>query len=281
MRIAWLAGLLAAVLALPAPARAQTANPANDALLARGPTAIRDEFRTLLRRSGQACSEVANLFPAGQDSARTAYWDVTCRDAGPWRVVLRAERFTPPQIVPCSVPGGPPGGACFRPIGSVPAQVAAPSAGGTAHCRAACDSQPQALRGACLARCASGGQVQSAAASNAAAIRGRFGFIYVGEPPATAFGFDSGRTDRLTASMNALRACETVIGRNMCRLALDFPNACGALAQALTTPPVQVRRLATGTGQTVSQAEAAALQQCTLSAVPGSSITCRIAASGC
>ena len=29
----------------------------------------------------------------------------------------------------------------------------------------------------------------------------------------------------------AIRACEAVVGRNQCRITLDFPNACGALAQ--------------------------------------------------
>jgi hypothetical protein len=263
-------------------AAAQTANPANDALLARGPTAIRDEFRTILRRAGFACAEVAALFPAGQDRARTAYWDVSCRDGGPWRVALSAQRFTAPEVVPCSVPGGPPSGACFRPVISVPAPAAPATAGVSPQCRTACQSQPQALLNACLQRCAQGAPMQAAVPGAAAgAARGRFGFIYVGEPPATAFGFDSGRTDRLAASTNALRACESVIGRNQCRLALDFPNACGALAQALSGPPAQVRRLATGVGQTTAQAEAEALRSCRLSEAPGSSITCRIAVSGC
>ncbi|MBX9594318.1 MAG: DUF4189 domain-containing protein, partial [Roseomonas sp.] len=101
------------------------------------------------------------------------------------------------------------------------------------------------------------------------------------EPPSTAFGFSSGKTDRLAANMDAIRACEAVAGRNQCRVVLDFPNACGALVQALTTPPVQVRRLASGVGQTREQAEAQALNTCRLAEAASSSITCRIAMSGC
>jgi hypothetical protein len=282
MRAAWLA-LAAIALLLPGLAQAQTANPANDALVARGQTAMRDEFRNIIRRSGHACMEVAAMYPAGQDQARTAYWDVACRDSGPWRISLKAERFTAPVVTACNAPGGPPAGPCLRPVGAAAPQVAQPpSAGGVSpQCRTACQSQPQAVMGACLQRCAAGGSVQQASLPSGAAAVGRFGFIYVGEPPATAFGFDSGKTDRLAASMNALRACESVIGRNQCRLALDFPNACGALAQALSSQPVQVRRLSTGTGQSISQAEAQALSACRIAEVPGSAITCRIAASGC
>jgi hypothetical protein len=166
------------------------------------------------------------------------------------------------------------------PVPQPAAAPVVPPAGVTPQCRAACQSQPRELRGACLQRCASGGNVRQAVAPGAAAaLRGRFGFIYVADPPSTAFGLDASGGDRLAASMNALRACESAMGRNMCRLALDFPNACGALAQALSAAPAQVRRLSTGTGQT--RAEAEAMGTCRIAEVPGSSITCRIAASGC
>lgn len=283
MRLALLA--LSLVMGLGAPmAHGQTGNPANDALLSRSAAQQRDAFRNLLRQNGHACAEVAVLFPAGLDAARHAYWDVSCRDAGPWRVTLRAERWSSPVIQACGQDGSLGTGPCFRPV-TRPArntpQVTASAV--SPQCRAACQSQPHALQNACLQRCASGGTIQAALplGPSARAMRGRHGFIYAAEPPSTAFGFASGQTDRLAANMAAIRACEAIVGRNQCRLALDFPNACGALAQAVTSSPPQVRRLATGVGQTREQAEAQALNACRGAEARGSSITCRIAASGC
>ena len=275
-----LLGALVAVLA-PSGARAQTGNPAHDALLARPAAAQREAVRTLLTQNRYACNEVTNLFPAGLDGGRTAYWDVSCRNGGPWRIALPAERWSTPSLGVCGQASGVMGGPCFRPLASAAAGPAAAAGAIPPSCRQACGSQPQALQNACLQRCASGSTIQAAAPGSAAATRGRFGFIYAAEPPSTAFGFTSGQGDRLAASMQAIRACETIVGRNQCRITLDFPNACGALAQALTTPPVQVRRLATGTGQTREQAEAQAMNACTLAQAASSSISCRIAISGC
>jgi hypothetical protein len=274
---------LAAFLSLGATAAlAQTGNPTNDALLARNEAGRKEAFRSLLTQNRYACAEVTVLFQAGLDPRRTAYWDLSCRDGGPWRISIPAERWATPTLNACGQGTGPSAGPCFRSVsGPAPAPVAVAAA--PQACRTACGSQPQSLQNACLARCASGSTIQAAtpAAATAAAIRGRFGFIYTAEPPSTAFGFSSGKTDRLAANMDAIRACEAVAGRNQCRVALDFPNACGALVQALTTPPVQVRRLASGVGQTREQAEAQALNTCRLAEAASASITCRIAISGC
>ena len=280
----WAVMVLALLLATGVPdARAQTGNPTNDSILARSPAGQRDAFRNLLSQNRFACAEVTVLFAAGLDARRIAYWDVSCRDGGPWRISIPPDRWATPSLVPCGQGSGPPSGACFRPVasrgGTAPAP--APQAGAVPpSCRQACSSQPNALQGACLQRCAQGTTIQAAAPA-AAAMRGRFGFIYAAEPPSTAFGFTSGQADRLAASMAAIRACEAVVGRNQCRIALDFPNACGALAHALTAQPVQVRRLTTGVGQTREQAEAQALNSCRLAEAASGSIVCRIAQSGC
>ncbi|WP_203074460.1 DUF4189 domain-containing protein [Falsiroseomonas ponticola] len=275
---------LGALLALGAPeALAQTGNPTNDALLARNEAGRREAFRSLLTQNRYACAEVTVLFQAGLDPRRTAYWDLSCRDGGPWRIAIPAERWATPTLNACGQGTGPAAGPCFRGLSTSAPGLTAAVAAPPPSCRTACDSQPQSLQNACLARCASGSTIQAAApaGATAAAVRGRFGFIYTAEPPSTAFGFSSGKTDRLAANMDAIRACEAVAGRNQCRVALDFPNACGALVQALTTPPVQVRRLASGVGQTREQAEAQALNTCRLAEAASSSITCRIAMSGC
>jgi hypothetical protein len=292
MRLAVLAlsGLLGLLTALGAgPALAQTGNPAHDALLARSATAQRDALRSLLRTNGVSCAEVSNLFAAGMGRDRTAYWDLQCRDAGPWRLALPAQRWATPRLFPCGLQSGPAAGACFQPLGSgaPPAQRLAMPAAPAAipqSCRQACQTQPRALVNACLQRCAQGGNIQAAAPAvggTASAVRGRFGFIYTAEPPSTAFGFTSGQSDRLAASMQAIRACEAVVGRNQCRITREFPNACGALAQAVSGSPAQLRRTASGAGQTREQAEAQALQECRIAERPGSGIVCRIAVSGC
>lgn len=293
MRLAVLAlsGLLAlAAPFLAAPAQAQTGNPANDALLARSATGQRDALRSLLRTNGVGCSEVSQLFAAGLDRSRTAYWDLQCRDGGPWRLALPAERWGTPRLFPCGLSSGPAAGACFRPLGSgMPAQAqvrppASRPASIPQSCRQACVNQPRALVNACQQRCAEGNAIQASAPmprGTAAAVRGRFGFIYTAEPPAMAFGFVASQPDRLAASMQAIRACEAVVGANQCRIALDFPNACGALAQAVSGNPALLRRTATGAGQTREQAEAQALQLCRVAERPGSGIVCRIAVSGC
>jgi hypothetical protein len=260
---------------------AQTGNPTNDGLLSRSQGGQREAFRTLLSQNRFACAEVTVLFAAGLDSRRNAYWDVGCRDGGPWRIAIPPDRWATPSLTPCSQAGGPPGGACFRPVANQSPAPAAPQVAAVPQaCRQACASQPNSLQAACLQRCASGSTIQAAAPA-AGAMRGRFGFIYAAEPPSTAFGFSSGQSDRLAANMAAIRACEAVVGRNQCRITLDFPNACGALAHALTAQPVQVRRLTTGIGQTREQAEAQALNSCRLAEAASGSILCRIAQSGC
>jgi len=278
----WAVMVLALLLAAGVPdARAQTGNPTNDSILARSQGGQREAFRALLTQNRFACSEVTVLFAAGLDARRTAYWDVSCRDGGPWRITIPADRWAPPSLLPCGQGSGPASGACFRPVANRGAAAPAPQPGAApASCRQACSSQPNALQGACLQRCAAGTAIQAAAPS-AGAVRGRFGFIYAAEPPSTAFGFSSGQPDRVAANMAAIRACEAVVGRNQCRIALDFPNACGALAHALTAQPVQVRRMTTGVGQTREQAEAQALNSCRLAEAASSSILCRIAQSGC
>lgn len=283
-----MAGLFALLAPLAAPpAMAQTGNPANDALLARNPAGQREALRSLLRTNGLACSEVTNLYAAGLGRDRTAYWDLQCRDGGPWRIALPSQRWGAPRLFACGLSSGPAAGACFGPLGvgaPAPARVAARPASIPQSCRRDCATQPRGLVNACQQNCAQGNMTHAAAPiprGTAAAIRGRFGFIYTAEPPSTAFGFTSGQQDRLAASMAAIRACEAVVGRNQCRITLDFPNACGALAQAVSGAPPALRRTAAGTGQTREQAEAQALQQCRVAERGGSGIVCRIAASGC
>ncbi|MGG5887432.1 DUF4189 domain-containing protein [Falsiroseomonas sp. HC035] len=269
------------------PAWAQTGNPTNDQLLARDGAGQRDAFRSLLRTNGLACSEVSNLYAAGLDRGRTAYWDIQCRDGGPWRVALPAERWSTPRLLNCGLASGPGAGACFTPVGSAApprAVMASRPASIPQSCQRACNSQPRALVQACQQSCAQGGVLPAAApavGATASALRGRFGFIYTAEPPSTAYGFTSGQSDRLAASMTAIRACEAIVGRNQCRISLEFPNACGALVQAVSETPAQLRRTATGAGQTREQAEAQALQVCRIAERPGSGIVCRVAASGC
>ncbi|MFC3001732.1 DUF4189 domain-containing protein [Falsiroseomonas tokyonensis] len=273
--------------ALVAPAQAQTGNPTHDSLLSRSEQGQRDALRSLLRTNGLACAEVTNLYAAGLGRDRTAYWDLQCRDGGPWRLALPAARWGAPRLFPCGTASGPAAGACFQPLNTGVA-AAPPRATRPAEipqsCRQACSSQARALVNSCQQRCADGSTIQAAIpapGATATAIRGRFGFIYTAEPPSTAYGFTSGQTDRLAASMQAIRACEAIVGRNQCRITLDFPNACGALAQAVTGAPEQLRRTATGRGQTREQAEAQALQECRVAERPGSGIVCRIAVSGC
>ncbi|MGX9964018.1 DUF4189 domain-containing protein [Roseomonas sp. F4] len=292
MRLAVLAlsgllGLLGALWA--APAQAQTGNPTHDAMLARSVSGQRDALRSLLRTNGVACAEVSNLFAAGMGRDRTAYWDLQCRDGGPWRLALPAQRWSAPRLFPCGLTSGPAAGACFQPLGAgapPPQRLAtSPSPSATPQsCRQACQTQPGALTNACLRRCAEGGTIQASAPAlrgTSSAVRGRFGFIYTAEPPSTAYGFTSGQADRLAASMQAIRACEALVGRNQCRIAREFPNACGALAQAVSGNPAQLRSSAAGAGQTREQAEAQALQDCRIAERPGSGIVCRIAVSGC
>ncbi len=290
MRLAMLAltGWIALLAqALVAPAAAQTGNPAHDSLAARSAEGQRDAIRSLLRTNGVACAEVSNLYAAGLGRDRTAYWDLQCRDGGPWRLALPAERWGSPRLFPCGTATGPAAGACFQPLGTGVAarpQMATRPAEIPASCRQACSSQARSLVNACQQRCADGSTIQAAIPAphgTASATRGRFGFIYTAEPPSTAYGFTSGQPDRLAASMQAIRACEAIVGRNQCRITLDFPNACGALAQAVTGAPEQLRRTATGSGQTREQAEAQALQVCRVAERPGSGIVCRIAVSGC
>lgn len=283
-----LAGLFTLLAPLVAPpAMAQTGNPTHDSVLSRDAAGQREAFRSLLRTNGLACAEVTNLYAAGLGRDRTAFWDLQCRDGGPWRIALPPQRWSTPQLFGCGLSSGPAAGACFRPLGtgaSVPTQMATRPASIPQSCRRACATQPRGLVNACQQHCAQGGTIQAALPvprGTATAIRGRSGFIYTAEPPSTAFGFTSGQPDRLAASMTAIRACEAVVGRNQCRITLDFPNACGALAQAVSGAPAQLRRTATGAGQTREQAEAQALQMCRVAERPGSGIVCRIAASGC
>lgn len=285
LAVAGLFALLTPLLATPA--MAQTGNPTHDSLMAQNAAGQRESFRSLLRTNGLACAEVTNIYAAGLGRDRTAFWDLQCRDGGPWRIALPSQRWGSPRLFACSLSSGPSAGACFRPLGTgvaAPARVATRPAGIPPSCQRACATQPRGLVNACQQRCAEGGTIHAAAPiprGTAAAIRGRFGFIYTAEPPSTAFGFTSGQPDRLAASMAAIRACEAVVGRNQCRITLDFPNACGALAQAVSGAPQQLRRTAAGAGQTREQAEAQALQMCRVAERPGSGIACRIAASGC
>lgn len=269
------------LLLLPAAAKAQTGNPTHDAVAALGEQARQTEFLRALRAGGNACPGVAVTFFAGFDAARTAAWDVRCQGGEAYRIVLPASRFARPSLLAC----GAVAGGCFRPVAAAP-RTAVPRQ--EAVCRQACSSQPAAALSACMSQCTSGGGVALADAPPPSGAR--FGAIYTTDPPAAAFGFANGETDRLAVNLSAVRACQQRAGPVPCQFRQEIVSACGALAMArgtssgalVMTEDLATQRLArasVATAPTQAAAEAAALAACRPAEAPG--VSCQIVASGC
>ncbi len=113
----------------------------------------------------------------------------------------------------------------------------------------------------------------------------RSGAIYLAPAPSGSFGLTYGQPDRLAAHGQAERRCQGQGGA--CRLALEFTDRCGAVAQARrsnglvrTADPstYTITYAAGGAGPSQEAAESQALAAC------GSrdrSASCEIVASGC
>lgn len=128
----------------------------------------------------------------------------------------------------------------------------------------------------------------NAAALGAAARpgSGRAGAIYLAAPPSAGYGLTFGMADRLGAHGQAERSCQSR-GGGSCRLALEFTERCGAVAQAKrsnglirTADPstYTITFAAGGAGGTKETAEAQAVADCR-SRDRGA--TCEVVASGC
>lgn len=200
-------------------------------------------FRFLLSQ-GHSCQAITIIFFAGQDRARTAYWDVRCREGSSYRLTLPAAPRAQPLLLACgSASGGVSAGPCFRPIGTAP-PPAPPSTG----------------RGRPVASLPEPGS-------------SRFGAIYASRGPAIAFGFVNGVPDRLAADAAAARACQEMAGRQSCVKLAEVSDACAALVVAVRRGPhvmtmtndpstmVLIRNLH-ATGRTAAAAEAAATRRC-------------------
>ncbi|MBL6457096.1 DUF4189 domain-containing protein [Belnapia sp. T6] len=114
---------------------------------------------------------------------------------------------------------------------------------------------------------------------------GRTGAIYLAPAPSTSFGLSYGMADRLAAHGHAERHCQARGGA--CRLALEFTDRCGAVAQAKranglirTADPstFTVTFAAGGAGPTREVAESQAIADCSSR---DRSAACEIVASGC
>jgi hypothetical protein len=114
---------------------------------------------------------------------------------------------------------------------------------------------------------------------------GRSGAIYLAPAPSGSFGLTYGMADRIAAHGQAERRCQAQGAA--CRLALEFTDRCGAVAQARrsngllrTADPstYTITFAAGGSGQTREAAEGQALAGC---AGRDRTAACEIVASGC
>lgn len=114
---------------------------------------------------------------------------------------------------------------------------------------------------------------------------GRNGAIYLAPAPSSSFGLTYGMADRIAAHGQAERRCQA--GGGACRLAFEFTDRCGAVAQARrsnglvrTADPgtYTITFAAGGTGPTRETAEGQALAACS---VRDRSAACEVVASGC
>jgi hypothetical protein len=155
------------------------------------------------------------------------------------------------------------------------------------------DPNPPALNGPAARRLTALGnapyvpQVRGLAAVPArpAAGGGRSGAIYLAPAPSAGFGLTYGLADRIAAHGQAERRCQAQGGA--CRLALEFTDRCGAVAQARrsnglvrTADPstYTVTFAAGGAGPTREAAEGQALGAC---GNRDRTAACEIVASGC
>lgn len=115
---------------------------------------------------------------------------------------------------------------------------------------------------------------------------GRAGAIYLAAPPSAGYGLTFGMADRLGAHGQAERNCRSR-GGGACRLALEFTDRCGAVAQARrstglvrTADPstYTITFAAGGAGPSKEAAEAQAVADCRSR---DRSATCEVVASGC
>lgn len=281
------------MLAMAAPALAQTGNPTHDALLSRTEPERREALHQAVRSQGDQCSSVILAFHAGMDAERNAFWDIRCADGATFRARLPSERFAGVAFLRCGSAATQPhhGGPCFQAVTGAAAQFAAHSAGNEASCHAACATQPAAGQNQCVQRCASGqGLAVGQQVSTSLPPNSRFGAMYMADQPLAAHGFANGNPDRLAVNLAAVRSCQALAGPIPCKFQGELINQCGAIAMAISRNPraraitaelsTQVLNLATtGRGATRQAAEAEALQACRRAEGPG--IQCRIVAQGC
>jgi len=189
-----------------------------------------------------------------------------------------------------------------------PARAQAQSTAAPPACLRGCEAATAAIRAnpppvqACLIRCTAGLHFQRDAGRIAATGRGlpavepslatvqgqaggRNGAIYLAPAPSGSFGLTYGQLDRLAAHGQAERRCQGQGGA--CRLALEFTDRCGAVAQARrstglvrTADPstYTITFAAGGAGPSKEAAEAQAAADCRSR---DRSATCEVVASGC
>ena len=191
----------------------------------------------------------------------------------------------------------------LAPAGAPAQDSAAPPA-----CLRGCEAATATIRAnpppvqACLIRCTAGLHFQRDAGRIAATGRGlpsaepslatvqgqaggRNGAIYLAPAPSGSFGLAYGLADRIAAHGQAERQCRA--RGDACRLALEFADRCGAVAQARrsnglvrTADPgtYTVTFAAGGAGSTLETAASQALAGC---AGRDRIATCEVVASGC
>lgn len=127
--------------------------------------------------------------------------------------------------------------------------------------------------------------VRPVLAAQAAPRAGSWGAAYLAPAPSHRFGLSVGMGDRMAAHGQAQAACTA--GATLCRPALEFAEACGAIAQSRhplglvrTSDPstFQVTFAAAGAAATQEAAEAAALAECRLR---DRASQCMVVASAC
>ncbi len=191
----------------------------------------------------------------------------------------------------------------LAPAGAGAQGTAAPPA-----CLRSCEAATATIRAnpppvqACLIRCAAALQFQREGGRIAATGRGlpqagpslaafqgqaggRSGAIYLAPAPSVGFGLAYGLADRIAAHGQAERQCRARAGA--CRLALEFIDRCGAVAQARRSNGL-VRTADPGTNTVIFAAggagptlEAAASQALAGCAGRDRIATCEVVASGC
>jgi hypothetical protein len=178
--------------------------------------------------------------------------------------------------------------AAARPARGARAAAEPPRPSTQARSRGAMASPPRASSGLVPPGTApnhAGSPVVNATASGGGNIRIRYGVISLAPPPSLNFGLTAGLPDRAAAHRLAEQQCMGPQGA-ACRLALEFQDRCGAVAQGLiprglflTNSPTtfNVMLAVPGSGATQALAEQDAMANCRLR-FRG---TCRVAGSLC